>query len=95
MSTPAFTCINGTFLPANAAAMPVSDRLVRFGDGIFETIRFEGGVPYQWEAHMARMDAGLTSLRITPPIVDWRATARAMRARPPSAWRLKICWPMR
>lgn len=74
----ATTCINGTFVPASAAAIPVSDRLVRFGDGVFETIRIESGVPYQWELHLERLMAGLVALRIIPPAADWKLAVKTM-----------------
>lgn len=60
-------CLNGQFLPFEEAKLPVTDRGFRFGDGVFETIRLQGGVPYQWELHMARLAAGLESLRIQTP----------------------------
>lgn len=68
MSAP-ILCLNGQFLPFDEAKLPVSDRGFRFGDGIFETIRLVGGVPYQWELHMTRLAAGLEALWI-PPLGD-------------------------
>ena len=65
------TCINGRFTAAHRAAVPVSDRGFRFGDGVFETIRLEGGVPYQWELHLARLQQGLAAIGIRAPEVDW------------------------
>ncbi len=78
MHQPALTCINGRFVPASEAMLPIADRGFRFGDGVFETIRLIRGVPYQWELHMRRLEAGLAALRITPPIVDWQASARTL-----------------
>ena len=72
------TCLNGRFLPASEASIPVSDRGFRFGDGVFETIRITDGVPYQWELHLARLLAGLSALRITPPAIDWKNYARTL-----------------
>jgi 4-amino-4-deoxychorismate lyase len=73
-----YTCLNGRFLRAERAALPVTDRGFRFGDGVFETIRLEDGVPYQWPLHMARMEAGLHALRITTPPMDWAFYAKKM-----------------
>lgn len=81
MNAEAITCLNGDYLPAARACVPVTDRGFRFGDGVFETIRLVRGVPYQWEAHLARMAAGLAALRITPPVVDWIEVARQVIAR--------------
>lgn len=73
-----FTCLNGQILPTADARLPVSDRGLRFGDGVFETIRLVEGVPYQWEAHLARLTSGLDALRIVPPDADWHASARQL-----------------
>jgi branched-chain amino acid aminotransferase len=81
MNAEPITCLNGIFLPADEARIPVADRGFRFGDGVFETIRLEAGKPYQWHLHLSRMVAGLTALRITPPEVDWQAIAQEMIAR--------------
>lgn len=78
MHTPLFTCLNGVLLPAAEALLPVADRGFRFGDGVFETISVHHGVPYQWEAHMARLATGLEVLRVSLPAVDWQAHARAL-----------------
>ncbi len=78
MHTPTLTCLNGRFLPVNEAMLPIADRGFRFGDGVFETIRLEQAVPYQWQLHLSRLEAGLQALRITPPSVDWKAIARTL-----------------
>ena len=75
------TCLNGEFMPAGEACVPVTDRGFRFGDGVFETVRIDHGRLYQWELHLSRMHAGLAALRIAPPVVDWRAVAAEMLAR--------------
>ena len=71
MHTTIITCLNGRFVRADRAAIALSDRGFRFGDGVFETIRLVGGVPYQWELHMARLLSGLAALKITPPEIHW------------------------
>lgn len=64
MTEPTITCINGRFLPSARATVTVADRGFRFGDGVFETIRLEQGVPYQWETHMERLALGLAAIGI-------------------------------
>jgi len=59
-----YTYINGRILPSTEACLPVQDRGVRFGDGLFETILVRRGVPYLWEKHLARLSDGLQALRI-------------------------------
>lgn len=71
-------CLNGQFLNAREASLPVADRGFRFGDGVFETIRLVAGVPYQWALHLHRLEAGLAALRIAPPAVDWASIAREL-----------------
>lgn len=78
MHQSALTCLNGRFIPSSEAMLPIADRGFRFGDGVFETIRLDAGVPYQWEVHISRFEAGLAALRITPPKVDWQETARRL-----------------
>ena len=72
------TCLNGEFLPADRAMLPVADRGFRFGDGVFETLRLAEGVPYLWEAHLARLRAGLAAIHIPEPSVDWAHIARIL-----------------
>jgi branched-chain amino acid aminotransferase len=54
MQSNSITCVNGRFVAADEAVLPIADRGFRFGDGVFETIRLVSGVPYQWELHIGR-----------------------------------------
>ena len=45
----------------------VADRAVQYGDGLFETIRCEQGLPRWLERHLARLSLGCTRLKIEPP----------------------------
>ncbi len=50
------------FLPARSASLPLDDRGLRYGDGLFETMRVHrGGVPLI-ERHLARLRDGLRTL---------------------------------
>lgn len=60
-----FAYVKGRFVPAEEASLSIQERGFRFGDGIFETIRMAHGIPYQWEQHLARINQGLTALRIS------------------------------
>lgn len=64
------TYVNGSYVSAKNAVVSVQDRGFRYGDGVFETIAVYGGVPYQWELHMQRLDAGLKALEIPAPSED-------------------------
>jgi 4-amino-4-deoxychorismate lyase len=46
--------------------IPVSDRGLLYGDGIFETIAVREGRPRHWQRHMHRLQAGCTRLGIQP-----------------------------
>ena len=54
-------------MPLEHAAIPVDDRGFLYGDAVFETMPFYGGVPFRWTAHLARMEQGLKLLRIALP----------------------------
>jgi 4-amino-4-deoxychorismate lyase len=44
------------------------DRGLQFGDGVFETLRLEGGRPSLWERHWTRLCRGLDRLGIPRPL---------------------------
>ncbi len=47
--------------------LPVSDRGLAYGDGLFETIAVRGGEPEFWSRHMARLREGCARLRLGEP----------------------------
>lgn len=54
-------------------ALPIQDRLVLFGYGLFETIRVEGHGPTCLERHYQRMQQGALSLGLDiPHFSDWQ-----------------------
>jgi len=55
--------VNG--LPAGA--IPTDDRGLRYGDGIFETIKVCEGAPEFWRRHLRRLYLGAKSLKIEAP----------------------------
>ena len=65
-STPATPVVylNGRFIPKSEARVPVDDRGFLFGDGIYEVTPAYGGVLFQFDRHLDRMQRGLTALRI-------------------------------
>ncbi|MBN1515894.1 aminotransferase class IV family protein [Candidatus Sumerlaeota bacterium] len=58
--------LNGAFIPADEAMVPVADRSYLMGDGVFETMRGYGGVIFLLERHLKRLRFGLTQTRINP-----------------------------
>jgi branched-chain amino acid aminotransferase len=59
--------LNGEFVPEERAVVSVTDRSFLYGDGLYETLPFYGGVPFRWPAHMERLQQGLKLLRINIP----------------------------
>ena len=50
-----------------AAALPLTDRGFRYGDGLFETLRIAAGEPVWWDAHLARLARGCSVLGLAMP----------------------------
>jgi len=57
------TLVNGE----PASVIPVSDRGLLYGDGVFETIAIRDGRPRHWPRHMDRLRAGCARLGLQPP----------------------------
>lgn len=62
--------LNGRFLPEAQAVVPITDRGLLYGDGLFETLRVSNGRPLWWDRHLARLQRGIGLLRLPLP---WRA----------------------
>jgi len=62
--------------PANS--IPLDDRALQYGDGLFETFRVEAGVAQFLQRHLARLVAGCERLGF--PRVDWQATRDEVEA---------------
>ena len=58
--------INGHF----SESVPVQDRGLHYGDGVFETIAIQNGMPLCWEAHYLRLQAGCVRLGIHCPTME-------------------------
>jgi branched-subunit amino acid aminotransferase/4-amino-4-deoxychorismate lyase len=59
--------LNGEVLPLGEAALPVTDRALTHGLGLYETLKLVGGVPVFFEEHIARLDLGLETLGLERP----------------------------
>ena len=58
--------VNGEFVPASQAVMPVNSRGYRLGDGVFDTERTFNGKIFRLEAHLERLERSLRFVRIDP-----------------------------
>jgi branched-subunit amino acid aminotransferase/4-amino-4-deoxychorismate lyase len=59
--------LNGEVLPLGEAALPVTDRALTHGLGLYETLKLVDGVPVFFEEHVARLDRGLETLGLERP----------------------------
>jgi len=44
--------------------LPISDRAVQYGDGLFETVKIKAGTPLYWDRHLARLRTSCERLKI-------------------------------
>lgn len=49
-----YTFYNGVFSPYEKTALPLSDRSIYFGDGIYEVMLGLGNEPFQYKEHLSR-----------------------------------------
>jgi aminodeoxychorismate lyase len=59
--------LNGQYLDENVAVVPVSDRGLLYGDGLFETIRYAHRQPLFWTEHFQRWSKALDLFRLNSP----------------------------
>ncbi len=54
--------------------LPITDRGLSYGDGLFETLLVREGRPRQWERHRRRLERGARRLAITVPPAELLAS---------------------
>lgn len=93
----AWVWINDALVPDSAAAVPVHDRGFTSGDGVFESLKVVGGVPFALTRHLRRMANSADRLGLDP--VDAaalrHATEQTLAANDAGAvpvGRLRITW---
>jgi D-alanine transaminase len=66
--------LNGRFLPLAQTLVSVEDRGFQFGDGVYEVVRTYHGVPFQLDAHLARLERSAEAIGLAMPYQarDWR-----------------------
>jgi D-alanine transaminase len=62
-----FVFLNGSFVPADQARIPVMDRGFLFGDGVYEGMGVLDGRLVDNDAHLARLERSLGEVRIANP----------------------------
>lgn len=85
MSDSSVVYLNGEFVAAHEARVPVLDRGFIFGDGIYEVVPVYGRQPFRWNEHHARLVRSLGKLRIDNPLnaQGWRDLVQALIDRHP------------
>jgi len=73
-----YCIVNGRIVTAAEALISVQDRGFRYGDGAFETIAVQGGVPCHFEWHMARLATGLSAIKIAFDVENLRSHCRQL-----------------
>ncbi len=64
MTSSDIVLLNHRLIPRQEAFVPIGDRGLMFGDGVFETILVRDGFPYLFHRHMQRLMRGLEVLQI-------------------------------
>lgn len=73
------------------AGVSAWDRGLMYGDGVFRTLRVEGGVPLWWDDHLRKLGSDAERLAIScPPIARWEADVGALLDEAPADCVLKL-----
>ena len=59
--------VDGALVDDEAARISPLDHGLLTGDGVFETLRVYGGVPFAWTRHIARLGRSAGALGLVPP----------------------------
>ena len=62
--------LNGEFIPAEQAVVPVNDRGFLFADGVYEVARVYDGRVFKMPEHLRRLANGLAAIRIELPDIE-------------------------
>jgi len=68
MNIPQRVFLNGRFMPAESATIPVFDRGFIFGDGVYEVIPVYGRRLFRLPNHLARLDMSLAAIGLGQPM---------------------------
>ncbi|MCC7079389.1 MAG: D-amino acid aminotransferase [Burkholderiales bacterium] len=80
--TDATVYLNGQFMPAQEARIPVLDRGFIFGDGVYEVIPVYSGHPFRMEQHLKRLQRSLDAIKLANPMTmaQWSRLVRRVVA---------------
>lgn len=66
--------LNGAFLPAESAVVPVDDPAFLYGEGVYETVLIRKGRFPFWEEHWTRLCASADAIGLRVPLTFGEAT---------------------
>lgn len=64
---PSVAFVDGKVLPEAEATIPITDRGFLYGDGVFTSLRVEGGRAVWWTQHLRRLERDAIAIGIEPP----------------------------
>ncbi|GAB2560872.1 aminotransferase class IV [Spirosoma aerophilum] len=62
-----FLVYNSDILPESDFRLSENDRAFQYGDGLFETIRYESNRIWFWHDHFSRLSAGMSAMQLAFP----------------------------
>jgi branched-chain amino acid aminotransferase len=71
VTLPAVVWLNGELVDVDAARISPFDHGITVGDGVFETLRVYGGVPFAWRRHLDRLHHSAAGLGLATPAREW------------------------
>jgi 4-amino-4-deoxychorismate lyase len=85
-----FVSLNGQIVPMEEAKLPVTDRALLYGDGLFTTLRVRNGRAECLSLHLERLEAHCRALNIRPPHFSPIDPLIRANGATTGTWRLKI-----
>ncbi len=76
--------LNGSYLPPSEARLPVADRGLAYGDGVFTTMKVSGGAPLFLDKHLKRLGRDAAAIRLAAPVTEVEAACLGL------IWRLAM-----
>jgi branched-chain amino acid aminotransferase len=64
-----YACVDGVLGPVDELRISPLDHGLLVGDGVFETMRVYGGVPFAWTRHLRRLERSAAGIGLTVPSV--------------------------
>ncbi len=73
--------LNGSYLPPEEARLPVSDRGLAYGDGVFTTMKVSGGAPLFLGRHLERLVRDAAAIHLAAPVEEVEAACFGLVSR--------------